>query len=84
MHGRIQRVSDDGSGRESYSDGPDRLAWLRREQVQRVVGVLAVADAAGVTIAVALIAVTVIRGRPANGAGTLLIPGIPLLVAGQL
>jgi hypothetical protein len=55
-------------------------AWLTGSpSARRMASCLAVADTAGVTVAVILIAASVIRGGPAGGAGVLLVPGIVLL-----
>jgi hypothetical protein len=45
---------------------------------------LAVADVVAITVALAVIATSLIRGRPTTDAGVLLVPGIPLLAAGQV
>jgi len=51
---------------------------------RRVARRLAAADAAGIAVAVTLIAASLVRGGPAGGAGVLVDPGILLLVAGQV
>jgi hypothetical protein len=59
--------------------------WLTRSpSARRLAGSLAVADTAGIAIAVTLIAASLIRGRSAGGTGVLLGPGILLLAAGQV
>ena len=60
-------------------------AWLTGSRsARRVASGLAVADTAGVAATVTLIMASVVRGRPAGGAGVLLAPAIVLLAAGQV
>jgi hypothetical protein len=59
--------------------------WLARDPAaRRVADVLTVADAIGIAVTVTLIAATAILGHAVGGLTLLLVPGIPLLVAGQL
>jgi hypothetical protein len=67
---------------------PERRAggsWLTRSPAaRRMTASLAVADLVAITVALAVIATSLIRGRPTTDAGVLLAPGIPLLAAGQV
>ena len=59
--------------------------WLARDPAaRRVADVLTVADAIGIAVTVTLIAATAILGHAVGGLTLLLVPAIPLLVAGQL
>lgn len=59
--------------------------WLTHSSsARRLAGILAAADAAGIAVALTLIAASVIGGRPTGGTGVLLVPGILLLAAGQV
>jgi len=60
-------------------------AWLTgSESARRAARCLAVADTAGIAVAVTLIAASLVRGGPAGGTGVLWVPGILLLAAGQV
>ena len=60
-------------------------SWLTRSPAaRRMAASLAVADVVAITVALAVIATSLIRGRPTTDAGVLLAPGIPLLAAGQV
>lgn len=87
----------DGGGPEGpdAGDGLGGFAGLRWEQVRqaddtgfpggrRAARILAVADGTAIAIALALIAATLILGRPIGGVALLLGPGILLLVVGQV
>jgi hypothetical protein len=59
--------------------------WLTHSPgARRLAGCLAVADTAGIAVAVTLIAATLVRGRPIGGTWILLPPGILVLGAGQV
>jgi len=60
-------------------------AWLTGSpSARRVARCLAVAETAGIAVAVTLIAASLVRGGPAGGTGVLWVPGILLLAAGQV
>ena len=60
-------------------------AWLTGSpSARRVACCLAVADTAGIAVAVTLIAASLVRDGPAGGTGVLWVPGTLLLAAGQV
>jgi hypothetical protein len=71
-----------GSGSGFPGGGRD---WLTGSpSARRVARCLAAADTVGVVVAVTLIAASLVRGRPTDGAGVLVDPAILLLAAGQV
>jgi hypothetical protein len=90
MH-RMTGGGPKGPGAGDGLDGFVGLHWERTRQAdasgwpggRRSARMMAVADAAAIAIALALIAATLILGRPLNGVALLLGPGIPLLVVGK-
>ena len=76
-------------------DGPDGFAGLRWEPTRpadasgwpggrRGARTVAVADGVAIAVALALIAATLVLGRPLGGVSLLLGPGVLLLIVGQL
>lgn len=61
----------------------DAIAVLspRSRQLSKLV---VIADAAGVIVGVLLVIATLVRGRPADGAGYLVVPAVPLIAVGQI
>lgn len=63
------------------SEQAHRMGWYRLGAAARVLMLL---DAIAVVICAVLVLAALIRQSPINGAGILLVPGIPLLGAGQI
>lgn len=91
----ICRVSGGGPDGPEAGDGVDGFAGLRWEPTRpvdafgwpggrRSARILAVADVVAITVALVLIAATLVVGRPLGGVGLLLGPGILLLIVGQV
>jgi hypothetical protein len=89
------RVSDGGPDGPDAGDGLSGFAGLRWEPTRpadafgwpggrRSARILAVADVIAIAVALALIAATVVLGRPLGGIQLLLAPGILLLIVGQV